>query len=40
MKNFLQTCIFMFAEEKEGGTQLKLTIYYENGDRALFKPMR
>lgn len=30
----------VFAEEKEGGTQLKLVIHYETGDYALFKPMR
>lgn len=26
--------------QKEGGTQLKLIIDYENGGQALFKPMR
>lgn len=31
---------FLCTEEKEGGTQLKLVIEYESGDRALFKPMR
>ncbi|XP_023225249.1 extracellular serine/threonine protein CG31145-like isoform X2 [Centruroides sculpturatus] len=28
------------VEQKEGGTQLKLIIDYENGGKALFKPMR
>lgn len=28
------------AGQKDGGTQLKLIIDYENGGQALFKPMR
>ncbi|XP_076324987.1 extracellular serine/threonine protein CG31145-like isoform X1 [Tachypleus tridentatus] len=28
------------VEQKEGGTQLKLIIEYDNGEEALFKPMR
>lgn len=31
---------FVFAEQKEGGTQLKLIIVYPNGIMALMKPMR
>lgn len=38
------TCFVLFeienVEEKEGGTQFKLTITYDNDVKALFKPMR
>ena len=34
------TRISYFTGEKEGGTQLKLIIHYDNGEFALFKPMR
>lgn len=42
---FLLTSLFfcfsyIFAEQKEGGTQLKLIIDYGNNFEALFKPMR
>lgn len=31
---------YFILEQKEGGTQLKLVIGFENGDKALMKPMR
>lgn len=31
---------FLFSVQKEGGTQLKLIIEYQNDVHALFKPMR
>ncbi|XP_065225117.1 extracellular serine/threonine protein CG31145 [Planococcus citri] len=36
----LQTRKIVHVREKEGGTQLKLIIHYDNGEFALFKPMR
>lgn len=32
--------VYLFSEQKEGGTQLKLIIDYGNNFEALFKPMR
>ncbi|KOB71917.1 Uncharacterized protein OBRU01_11497, partial [Operophtera brumata] len=36
----MTTSSIIHAEQKEGGTQLKLIIDYPNGVQALFKPMR
>ncbi|XP_034830983.1 extracellular serine/threonine protein CG31145 isoform X1 [Maniola hyperantus] len=36
----MATATILHAEQKEGGTQLKLIIDYPNGVQALFKPMR
>ncbi|XP_045772351.1 extracellular serine/threonine protein CG31145 isoform X1 [Maniola jurtina] len=36
----MATAPILHAEQKEGGTQLKLIIDYPNGVQALFKPMR
>lgn len=32
--------VYVCLEEKDGGTQFKLTITYKNGMKALFKPKR
>lgn len=37
LKSFID---FLFAVQKEGGTQIKLIIEYPNDIHALFKPMR
>ncbi|XP_022236560.1 extracellular serine/threonine protein kinase CeFam20-like, partial [Limulus polyphemus] len=36
----MATLPIVHVEQKEGGTQLKLVIEYDNGEEALFKPMR
>lgn len=42
MKNNIFLVLFFqhFAEQKEGGTQLKLLYEFPNDIHALFKPMR
>ena len=34
------TCGFLFAGQKDGGTQIKLIVDYPHSMQALFKPMR